>query len=842
MEIFEHLKQTYFSKRSLSLLQKFEKGKIYQQVVEDCNIGILIFNELDEIVYANQYISELLGYQTYEMIGMSSFKVFASQSLSDLYNQLKQRKQGKVAEYEDIWIQKGGKEIWVQINASPIMESGMFAGSIATILDISSRKHIEIEHKLVLDFYNLIAHVSSKFIHCQSVEIEDAIHQTVKQVSEMCGFDQVLLYYYNSDRDIYSIDYEWSNSKNNKSAQKKYFYEQYEWISKAFKTNKLLSFFDVNQISDSSLRDSIYEFSDCKTLILTQLKSLEQNYGFVGFITWKQTANISKEAISLFTIVGEIITQALERKKSDKILLDANAKSDVSAQAKLRFMANMSHEIRTPLNGIVGATRLLETLSPTAEQQQYIKIINNSSAALVEIIDDILEYTNLGKASFIIVASDFNLKNEIQPLLKIHEQKAREKNIDFKFQYDERISFNITGAANRIIQVIGILLNNAFKFTTKGNVTLRIELIENQTRNCTIEVSVLDTGVGIETEKLNLIFDSFSQADDSYTKKFAGTGLGLAIAKQLVERMEGTINVYSIRNIGSTFSFVITVPKVIENKMEEQTKKSFSEANLSGVKILLAEDHPVNQMITVSILKKWSIVTDVAFNGQLAIEKFQQNRYDLILMDMQMPVMDGLQATKHIREVLKSSVPIIALTANASDMVAEECKAAGMDDYLTKPFEPNHLLEKITKLLFPSNQPVNEEKAQFSVQTTANEEHVLKQKYFNFDKITTMMRNDTLEVKRMAHIFLDATPKTLNELNINFEQGQIQIVRAMAHKIKPSVDLFDIMELKSEVRQIEELATANAKPEEIKPLIEKLNTILTSVFDDMKKELDNAHF
>ncbi len=403
----------------------------------------------------------------------------------------------------------------------------------------------------------------------------------------------------------------------------------------------------------------------------------------------------------------QVALRTRELTLSNKRLVEAKAEAEQATQSKSLFLANMSHEIRTPLNGVLGMNQLLKTTNPTPEQLEYIEAIRISGDSLLTIINDILDFSKIEAGSLKLENIPFNLPNLMRQTFDIVKIQGEKKGLEMRMDIPDNFPEIILGDPTRLRQILLNFCNNAVKFTEKGYVHLKISTLFPANKKCKqgsipVRFSVKDSGIGIPRSKQKHIFESFAQADATTTRRFGGTGLGLAISKLLAELMGGQVGLDSAPDKGSTFwlSLCVTPAQKAIQKQEEPKEISSVKPIRKNIRILLAEDNIINQKLMMRILKKYELNFDVVENGREALDKLKEKHYDLILMDIQMPVMDGFTATQEIRRMEDSTqehIPIIALTANAVKGDRERCLDAGMDDYLAKPINVQELLSIIER-------------------------------------------------------------------------------------------------------------------------------------------------
>lgn len=386
------------------------------------------------------------------------------------------------------------------------------------------------------------------------------------------------------------------------------------------------------------------------------------------------------------------------RKEIQLALQEAKLKAEDATNAKSHFLSMMSHEIRTPMNAIIGLTNILIQEQPRDDQKESLRLLKFSGENLLTIINDILDFSKIEAGKITLEQIDVDVRQLMQDILHVMEGRAREKGIELRFKFESDAGIVFKTDSVRLGQVVTNLVGNAIKFTEHGSVELAISVKQQETSIASVHVAIVDTGIGIAADKLEVIFDSFSQASADTTRKFGGTGLGLSITRRLIELMGSVIKVTSTPGKGSVFSFELMLAPGDERNTIQQT--SHRKAELAHAKILLVEDNRVNQIVATNFLKKWGLTVDIANNGVEALSRIESKEYALVLMDLQMPEMDGYTAARRIREKQADPyfqrVPIIALTASAMMDVRGKVLQTGMNDFITKPFEPDDLYQKIS--------------------------------------------------------------------------------------------------------------------------------------------------
>lgn len=509
-----------------------------------------------------------------------------------------------------------------------------------------------------------------------------------------------------------------------------------------------------------------------------------------------------------------------------------------TAYLKQQFMANMSHEIRTPMNAIVGMTRLLLGKDPRPDQLRYLDAIRLSADNLLVIVNDILDLSKIEAGKIIIEQTDFSLREVVQSVRDMLLLKAEEKHIDLRVYVDAEIPKRLIGDPTRINQVLINLAGNAVKFTEQGYVEVKATVKKHDRTKIWVQFDVSDTGIGIDAAYVDKIFDSFTQAGTDVARRFGGTGLGLTISRQLVNLMHGDISVKSELGKGTTFSVVIPfeesevqVEPEKTNLIDEKTMTS-----LNKVKLLLVEDNEFNRMVAEDTLKELipDITIDIAVNGQEAVNRVQQEQYDVVLMDIQMPVMDGLTATKTIRNTLPEpakSVRIIAMTANVLQEDVQEYLSAGMNAYVAKPFHTEELLLKMAAVI-EGRMALNNE----NIKSPTTEAPVIQLP----DVVTDMqfLKQFTSGNEEKMHkyigMFLENGPRLLANVKNGLESKDFPSIKIAAHSLKPQLSYMGVKEDVSHIFLIEQTAGEAAHFEKLPPLVANLERVCEKAFSELR--------
>ncbi|WP_051287128.1 PAS domain S-box protein [Algoriphagus mannitolivorans] len=515
------------------------------------------------------------------------------------------------------------------------------------------------------------------------------------------------------------------------------------------------------------------------------------------------------------------------QKKLEKELIRQREEAEKSRRSKELFFANMSHEIRTPMNAIVGMGEQLAKTPLNESQKGYLSAIQVSANHLMVVLKDILDLSKLEAGKMTLEVIGFDLKEVLGRAKKMMTPKAEEKGLSFSIrEFDPRISKVLKGDPFRINQIILNLVSNSIKFTKKGKVTMACRLIEDHEQVQVISLEVEDTGIGMDTEFISGDFAKYVQEDSSITRKYGGTGLGLSITKELINLMEGEMRITSQKSEGTQIHIILPLEKGVESDLPVERQEQLSADPLKGKRILVVDDNDFNRLLALTILEQYQVECFTANNGKEAIDKVKSTDLDLILMDIQMPVMDGVKATHFIRNQLHADMPIIALTAFALKGDEQKYLNQGMNGFISKPFQEKDLILAISRVL--GHQPEIQEA------TIESKEPVSEVPRYSLDELNQIAKGNEDFVQKMIEIFCTNAKEGMKEIREAFDSEDYDTVRKVAHKIKPSIKMMRIREISEEVVELEKQILSEKNSPKMTQIILHMEDILQWVVQDIQ--------
>lgn len=560
---------------------------------------------------------------------------------------------------------------------------------------------------------------------------------------------------------------------------------------------------------------------------------------FIGFIRvdqFEEEYEWSSTEETLLKAFAEAISAAIIRERNTLDLIEAKEGALSSARAKQQFLANMSHEIRTPMNGIIGLTTMLNQSPLNEKQREYASAIQQSSKFLLAIINDILDFSKIEAGKVVIENEPFNLKELLDNIYQLYQSKANEKSLKFILNVDPAIPHYVSGDSLRLNQILLNLISNAIKFTDMGKVEVEAKLVDKKGDLTLVTFHVRDTGIGISKDKVKSIFESFYQIENHFNKRQQGTGLGLSIVKRLVELQNSQVHVDTVPGKGSDFYFTLRYETVDTKRyINESRHEKLVLYRLNDCRILVAEDNRVNQLLTKDLIESWGARVDVAENGELTLAKLKHQPYDMILMDLHMPELNGFETTEIIRKFFPeklSHIPIIAITANVLQSDREKCLSVGMNDYITKPFQAAELNHLLWKYLPEEYRKSNEFVTVPYTNGNATEHYIGNM--IKLDFLKSYANGNEAFVGRIVAMIHNTLPEAMSELIALSQNHDWVTVKSRVHKLKATIGLLGNETLNREIRIIEDKAQHPSDETNLVKLISEFKNKMDMVVTELE--------
>ncbi|MER0442857.1 PAS domain S-box protein [Emticicia sp. W12TSBA100-4] len=750
----------YAIARDITLSKKInEENKRLSLVAKGTDNIILMTDKYRRIEWVNEPFVTLTGYSLEEVIGKKPGKILQYEETDkNTILQIKEALNKRTSFKGEIKNRsKSGRKYWLEISISPIFnDNNELINFIAIESDITEKKRKD------LNIANLMASQNAIFNGVSYSVIFTDINGIIKRINkvglDLLGYTAEELINKMTPADFHDPDEIAKRAAELTIELGREVTPGLDVFVAKIKENDSADSHEWTYISKSGRRIPVW-------LSFTCIRNTDGN--ILGYLGVAEDYTIKKQA--------------------ELDLINAKNLAEQAVYAKDSFLANMSHEIRTPLNAIIGFTELITQSNLDPTQREFVSNIQIAGDNLLLIINDILDLSKIESGQLVIESYPFNIKATLKHIYDLLKVKAAKNNLDFSLLLDADLPELVVGDRGRLNQIMMNLAGNAIKFTEDGEVTMSVKKIDETDSHVMLKFSVKDTGIGIPAEKLLVIFDRFTQAEASTTRKFGGTGLGLNIVKQLVELQNGQIQVKSRLGQGSDFYFSLTFQKVESSFKDTIIENSSNKKSIRKLSILLCEDNELNQRLAKSVIQKFGFDLDIAFNGEEGIKLLSKNQYDLILMDLQMPVKDGYQATIHIRNVLKLDIPIIAMTAHSLVGEQQKCFDIGMNAYVAKPFKQQDLLNKIHSVV----EAGNKKQIETTIENHSLPTEIRNKKSIDFSYLESSGEAENNSFKKeMVEIFINKVPTDLSLLEKAIKEKAYTDIKRIAHDMKSSLSMF----------------------------------------------------
>lgn len=744
----------------------------------------------------------------------------------------------EIVDYELRFKSRSGKMIYSSLNARLRTYPGTKEWKVeGTFRDITDRKLVENQLLQRVTTEEFITTLSTRFINLSVHEVDSAIRDGLKEICNFIHAQAAHIVFSGGKSQKAIVKYRWSAPTLQK-INKTFDSVAGTAILKILESKKdLISLHSANipkECEHCPELESLLPFGVTGFFII-RTHNKRSATGYIGFFSFSKRENALNSELNFLNIVGEIFSNALERKQVEEELIEAKRLAEESNRAKEQFLAHISHELRTPLNAVLGSAYLMLKTQPTAKQLEYIDAITVSADNLLYIVNDLLDFSKIRSGKFVFEKTDFDPRSIINQAFMIVRLTAERKNIKLLKEIDPAVPDYLIGDPGRLSQILLNLLNNAIKFTEKGEVKLAVKVLERTQKNLQLEFKVSDTGIGIPRSKLKIIFEDFVQGGTEKRARESGTGLGLTITKMLVELQSGKISVKSTVNKGSVFTFRLPFLIGKENTIRDTSPEEKSQpGGLENLNILLCEDNEFNQLIIRDLMVHWKAGYKIVPNAKEAIDLLRRSHFDVLLLDIGLPGMNGYELTKYIRTKMPAPVkqiPIIALTASALGDEKMKALQSGMNDYIAKPFRGIDLFMKITNLLSGGSRTATQGKKQNSLIKIRK---LPETKYFTPAKI---LKKHDITVEFLIDLidsFIATFPGIVDEILHAVEKGNYEKISSFTHKAISMSGYMEISSASALLRKLQKMAKDSQPIEKIRKPADELSELRFVLLDEMK--------
>ncbi len=761
---------------------EIEKLKLSESLLNEVNLIIISCDESSRVTYVSPATEQIIGYKVDQLLGdkwwdLTFYSKEESQCCREKVLKLTSGKTGINQKPYDRQLRcKDGSMKWIEWRDS-LGANSTFISVGVDITEWKKTEKIKIQSDIILNSVDSMLMVSDK---------EGNIIYSSPAVEKMLGYkvEEII-----GDK-WWKITYE-------------------------------------NQQEAQQVKSAIYNyvFFNKKNFVDITKRKIKTANGDYKWIEWQLSKGDKGTYISIGTDITKRISTELELKK-------AKESAEESLKVKNEFLANMSHEIRTPLNAVIGFTDLVLETQLTPDQRLHLETMKNSGEILLSLINNVLDLSKLESEKLKIEEISFNLHKSFDTVLKLMKLKADEKRIVLDLHIEPNTPVHVLGDPTRIEQILLNLIGNAIKFTNKGSVHITLKQLNETPDSSEIYFEVRDTGIGIVSNKINTVFGAFSQAKSDTSRIYGGTGLGLTIVKKLVGLLNGSIKVESVFGQGSAFKITLSLKKDLMAINTDVVESEFVMDEPLELSILLVEDNKTNQLLAKTRLERWKCNVDIANNGIEGVKKVQKNMYDLILMDIQMPVMDGYEASKIIKNDISkrvAQIPIIAMTAYATNEDISRAKSAGMNDYIFKPFKPKELY----KILEKYGKPSKERNLRTANNKQDDVETIAEIKYIDLKFLYEETQGESSILILLIESFLKDFNEFFKVVNKELENKNWKALYEATHKIKPSITMFGIDEMGPIIHSLTQKFREEKNLEDVGILL----NLCEEIFEHVKEEL-----
>ncbi len=753
-----------------------------------------------------------------------------------------------------------GKSIPIIKNSAPVNIKGRWHW-VEAFTDISERERAErlLQRRLAME--SLIASISSRFLNAATKEMDREITRALEEIGLFAGVERVFMGVMHTERGTLDFEYDWLENPSRQIviSPRSILVQNCPWSYSMLEQRKVMQVHALDDLPPTAAGEKqLLKSIGARSALITPVVIQQALFGCLGLVAEAQERDWEAEDIRLLTIAGETIASALRRKQAEEALWKANdeldqrvakrtlaltrsntqlqeeiatrqrteselqkakEKAEESSRLKSQFLANVSHEIRTPLNAIMGFAELLLASQDLEQSRKQARTILHESETFLGMINDLLDNAKIEAGKLILEPHAFDLSELMEAIVSSAHVQAIHKGLKFRLERADGVPTHLLGDELHVRQVLMNLVSNAIKFTETGFVRLSIECEERTEKSVRLRFEVQDTGIGIEPQKQADIFESFTQADGSTTRRFGGTGLGTTIARNLTHLMGGDIGLTSTPGKGSTFfvtlPFGLWVPSSTESAPEEPLPVENLAEKKASYRILLVEDYPPNQEVASHHLIHAGHQVDIAGNGQEAVEACQRQSYDLILMDLQMPVMDGFEAARQIRRLPASTrTPILALTANATSEASARCHRAGMDGLITKPVRNATLLKEVRQWAGKPRAPESPQDPKGLPEPAPEPTPPALLPVLDFEQAVVEFGGNRAQVKKMMDQFANKVEQQIAHMRAALADRRSDIIRQEAHRIRGGAANLAAHQLAEVAAQLEAEST-EANPDEL---------------------------